>query len=764
MNRISVCMIVKNEEAMLPGCLAAVRGLAHEIIVVDTGSTDRTVEIARRARARVVQIPWEDDFAAARNASLSLARGEWILVLDADERLAPGAEAVLRQALASAEFDCGMLPMHEAVRPDAKVAEVLSGQARTGEINHLPRLLRRTEDLRFEGIIHESVLPWLRARGMRVAFVEAPIVHLGAARDVRLSRGKADRNVALLEKAAAARPDDPMLHGYLAYEHLEAGREAMARAAVERGWAVVERGAKGGLGSVLRLATARARLALTAGDTRGVLATVDRAEAIEGAHPDLDFLRGSALELDGLAARRGDERARCLDAALASYRAALGKRAHRYAQAFVIGATGFAGLTRAGCVLLARGRVGEARAAFEEALAARPDHAEAAFGMAECHLEAGEHEAALATLSPHLGPRADGWLLGAAALEQLGLFDDFRLFLARARDRANEAQQGYLSPHRRERHAALHGALAAYLGTPMAVPGARGAVFALLAREPLPHPEGAPYGVDDKQLRALLKNLLALSRLDLVGALLEPRAEQVVPGIGAAVHAALVELGLSVADDGEPSYTFVGALGPGELLTLRGLLAAHPDLTVVDAAGEEGLGTLLAGDADAAIVRAWLSARAPDQRRAVFVVDGALLHLERAARLLPAARFVLLARDVRALVGARSADLLGQPGDPAERAVRWSALVRGIREQAAAAPGRYLELRYEDLLADPPAIVRRLLAFLGEPEDARVLAHLIDAYPGRPDKWRRELGAESRARVEAAARETLSTLGYEVTS
>jgi tetratricopeptide (TPR) repeat protein len=761
LKRISVCMIVRNEEAMLAGCLGSVRGLAHEIIVVDTGSTDRTVEIARRARARVVQIPWEDDFAAARNASLSLARGDWILILDADERLGKGAGAAVRKAIADATFDCGMLPMHEATRPDAPLAEVLSGKERAGEINYLPRLLRRTEDLRFEGIIHESVLPWLRARGMRVGFVEAPIVHLGAARDVRQARGKAARNVALLEKAVAARPDDPMLHGYLAYEHLEAGREAEARAAVERGWALVERTAEGGLGSVLRLATARARLALTAGDTRGVLATVDRAEAVEGGHPDLDFLRGSALELDALAARRGEDRARLFDAALASYRAALDKREHRYAQAFVIGATGFAGLTRVGCALLARRRFAEARAAFAEALAARPDHAEAAFGMAECHLEAGEHEAALATLAPHLGARADGWLLGAAAMEQLGLLDDFRLFLARARERA---AQGYLSPHRRERHAALHGALAAYLGTPMAVPGPRGALFALLAREPLPHPEGAPYEVDDKQLRTLLKNLLGIARLDLASALLEPRAEQVAPGLAAAVGAALVDLGLSVADDGEPSYTFVGALGSSELATLRGLLAAHPELSVVDAAGEEGLGSLLAGDADAAAVRAWLAARAPEKRRAVFVVDGALLHLERAARLLPAARFVLLARDVRALVGARAADLLGEPGDPAERAVRWSALVRGIREQAAAAPGRYLELRYEDLLADPPAVVRRLLAFLGEPEDARVLRHLIDAYPGRHDKWRRELGPESRARVEAAARETLSTLGYEVTS
>ena len=225
------------------------------------------------------RIAWEDDFAAARNASLSRARGAFVLVLDADERLAASAAQAIRAALARDDFDCGLLPLHNAARLDATPDEVIRGAARRGEPNFLPRLLRRTPDLRFEGIVHESILGWLKARGSRIRFVDAPIVHLGGVEEVRQRLHKAERNIALLEKASAAAPEDPAPLGYLAHEYFESGRRYDARAAVERGWALIERGSpKPGM-SVLRLAAARARDQLERGDAEGVLATVDRAGA-----------------------------------------------------------------------------------------------------------------------------------------------------------------------------------------------------------------------------------------------------------------------------------------------------------------------------------------------------------------------------------------------------------------------------------------------------------------------------------------------------
>src|SRR5262249_7777439 len=85
--RKSLTMIVKNEEKNLPDCLASVRDLFNELIVLDTGSTDRTREIAAQMGAKVFEFPWQDSFSAARNEAIRHATGEWIFWLDADDRL-----------------------------------------------------------------------------------------------------------------------------------------------------------------------------------------------------------------------------------------------------------------------------------------------------------------------------------------------------------------------------------------------------------------------------------------------------------------------------------------------------------------------------------------------------------------------------------------------------------------------------------------------------------------------------------------------------
>ena len=101
--RLSVCMIVKNEERFLGQCLASVKDIADELIVIDTGSTDRTVEIAREHGAQVGNFEWCNDFAAARNASIAPATGDWILFLDADEELSPTEKAELPRLLSQTQ-------------------------------------------------------------------------------------------------------------------------------------------------------------------------------------------------------------------------------------------------------------------------------------------------------------------------------------------------------------------------------------------------------------------------------------------------------------------------------------------------------------------------------------------------------------------------------------------------------------------------------------------------------------------------------------
>ncbi|HYF75279.1 MAG TPA: glycosyltransferase family 2 protein, partial [Candidatus Nitrosocosmicus sp.] len=87
---VSLCMIVKNEEKFLENCLKSVKDFVDEMIVVDTGSADRTVEIAKSHNARVFYFEWINDFAAARNYALDQATGEYVLVMDADEYLEQG--------------------------------------------------------------------------------------------------------------------------------------------------------------------------------------------------------------------------------------------------------------------------------------------------------------------------------------------------------------------------------------------------------------------------------------------------------------------------------------------------------------------------------------------------------------------------------------------------------------------------------------------------------------------------------------------------
>jgi hypothetical protein len=130
----SVCLIVKDEEQMLPSCLESVADIADEIVVYDTGSVDRTVEIARAAGARVIEGYWDNSFARARNAALEQARGEWVLSLDADETLLadPGS---LRSLLSDRRSD---------VEAYLVAIENLHGAGNARSVHTAIRLFRRT--------------------------------------------------------------------------------------------------------------------------------------------------------------------------------------------------------------------------------------------------------------------------------------------------------------------------------------------------------------------------------------------------------------------------------------------------------------------------------------------------------------------------------------------------------------------------------------------------------------------------------------------
>jgi tetratricopeptide (TPR) repeat protein len=454
--RISLCLIARDEEAMLPACLASARDAVDEVVLVDTGSTDRTVAIAREAGALVLSRPWDDDFSAPRNLAARHATGDWVLVLDADERLAPGAGRALRQAVRRGGFDLGMVRLHNASGPDAPAGEVLSGRARVGEPMVLPRVMRRVDGLEWRGAIHESVGEWLlRRRGRRV-LLDVDLVHLGYLPSVAQARDKRARNLALLRKRLQVDPEDITPSGYLANELLDAGETDEASRVVEAAWAILDRQPPERCWH--RLSVARGVLALRTADGARAVETAARAEGHQGAHPDFDYLRGFGQEIQAMGRAGHDpERGELLRAAAASFRAAL-ERLRRDAPFEFLGlCSEIRARLHLGVVHLLQGLAADALTDFADALRVEPDNRSARVGAAEALLEAGQAARALEVVEPALGDRPDGWLVAAAAAERLGARGDARLFLARAVERRGA---GYECPHRLGRHQALVQALA----------------------------------------------------------------------------------------------------------------------------------------------------------------------------------------------------------------------------------------------------------------------------------------------------------------
>jgi len=440
---------------MLPGCLASVQGAVDEIVLVDTGSRDATRRLAEEAGARVVEQPWRDDFSEPRNAALARATGDWILQLDADERLAPGAASGLRAAADRGGFDVGLLRLHNAARVDAEPREVLTGQARLGAAILLPRLIRRADRVHYSGIIHESVEESFGEPGARLDTLPVDVVHLGAAPDLRAAAGKRERNLRLLRRRCLLEPDSTTPFGYLAMELLEAGQLAEAAEAAEAGWGKV--GAQPHHRSIHLLAVARGLTALRAGAVERLIETAEQALVRERGGPDLQFLLGCGLETRALGLGSSDPaQARLLERAAVAYLRATGAVPGDVGQVIVEGAASWASATRLGTIRLLQGRMDEAGDAFDAASKAFPGHLEARLGQLEVRLAQGDFQRVLAQVEPLLGADPDGWLLAAAAARGLGALDHARVFFAAARERA---RSGYLSPHRRQRHRELGASL-----------------------------------------------------------------------------------------------------------------------------------------------------------------------------------------------------------------------------------------------------------------------------------------------------------------
>lgn len=181
---LSVSVIARNEARRLPGFLEALAGLAEEIALVDTGSTDETVAVARAAGCTVHTFTWNDDFSAARNAALAYCTGAWILSLDADERIAPADHEAVRELLDGPRDRCYRFTTRNYTNQQTAsgfVAAEPGDPHCAGFAGWFPstkvRLFPNISGVRFEGTVHELAGPSLTRLGVPATDTPIPVHH-----------------------------------------------------------------------------------------------------------------------------------------------------------------------------------------------------------------------------------------------------------------------------------------------------------------------------------------------------------------------------------------------------------------------------------------------------------------------------------------------------------------------------------------------------------------------------------------------------------
>lgn len=762
MATISLCVLTRDSAPGLPRCIESVEGLVDEMVVLDSGMLNGSGEWAVHAGARLMPFLWTGDAADARTALARAATSDWILMLNAEEVLAPGAADAIRKAVQAGGIDCGYLPIVQGTDDDLDT------------LDRVPRLLRRTIDLRWDGGEPESVAGWIAMRARRVRVVDATIVREMPAVAVPIeAQAKADEPV-VAETSAS-------VQGFMAqaWDCYHGDDLEGAYAAVETAWA--QMGA--GHAEVLSVATLRAHVRLISQDLEGVLETIDQARTWGTEHPNLHMLEGVVAEnLAALSLRAVDRRSH-LQAARQSFEACVHFKHEVSAQDSLPGVTTWAAYTRLGSVLLGLGQVTEAADAFDGALASDPEHAEAALGKLEALLEDGQAEVIMNALMPFMESNiADGWMLAAAACEQMGRIEDALLFVARANELTEEEM--VVAKHRLLRMSELIAMAGVYVGRPVSGPGRWGAIGAILSRDPLPG-KAEVLPVNEAMVVRVVTHLIAAGWTDMIEALLEPRAEQIAPGVSETVVRTLQAHGAEVVDDEEPDPLFIGGAWDSGIGALQPMLDAHhriqagPEVKLVPIIcslrnewwSDMGPDLEAAGVGEAeldAAVRAFVHQLSGGtiykDRRIVESTPHNLLHMNMLARIFPRARFVHVVRDGRDVAASllqrdwmdpKTREKVWCCQDVAAAARYWSHVVNAIREQAELIPGRYLEVRYEDVVNQPEFVLRHIAAFMGEVWDPAMLTANLGEIAAAPS-----LSNDDLRTFDSEAGNALITFGY----
>lgn len=201
---LSLCMIVRDNEDTIGACLESIHPWVDEMIIVDTGSKDRTPEICREYGARMFEFPWCDDFSAARNESIKHAHGKWIFWMDSDDTITAECGRKLKELAAQDHPDHLLGYIMQVHCPGPK------GDVSMTAVDHV-KLFRNLPELQFEHRIHEQIIPAIRRRGGDVTWTDLYVVHSGSDHSREGRKRKLERDYRLLQLDNEERPNHPFI-------------------------------------------------------------------------------------------------------------------------------------------------------------------------------------------------------------------------------------------------------------------------------------------------------------------------------------------------------------------------------------------------------------------------------------------------------------------------------------------------------------------------------------------------------------------------
>lgn len=218
MASLSLCMIVKDESDFLKQCLEDAKPFVDEIIIVDTGSEDNTIEIAKSFGAKVFEHKWNNNFSDARNISLKHATKDWILVLDADETISKSDLKKIKELIDNPEFDAYSIIQRNYFRKREPTAMEVSSKHDAYKESEgyrgwfpsiLIRLFRNNKGYEFTGLIHELIEPSIKQIGGKIFNSQIPIHHFRVEKGKRIDIEKKQKYLEIGKKQIELTPNNP---------------------------------------------------------------------------------------------------------------------------------------------------------------------------------------------------------------------------------------------------------------------------------------------------------------------------------------------------------------------------------------------------------------------------------------------------------------------------------------------------------------------------------------------------------------------------